>query len=110
VQPHDWITGASRLAGLAGAQFAVTVMAAALPGVWVSGSSAAPCIDYRDYVHWAGSVDTPSRDVALSGTVAYVAAYHLGFRVIDITNPQSLEVMGSVQTPGRAYGVAVSGT
>ena len=37
----------------------------------------ADCIDYGEYFHWVGSVDTPSfaHGVAVSGTVAYVAGY-----------------------------------
>ena len=33
-----------------------------------------------------------------------------GLQVIDITNPQSPQIVGSVDTPGYAHGVAVSGT
>jgi hypothetical protein len=74
------------------------------------GSAGAECIDYEDYLHWVGSVTSVTpRDVAVSGTHAYVAAYEDGFLVIDITNPASSQIVGSVDTPGSAYGVAVSG-
>ena len=33
-----------------------------------------------------------------------------GLQVIDITNPASPQIVGSVDTPGYAYGVATSGT
>ncbi len=81
--------------------------------VWLCvGIAAAECIDYGDYLHWAGSVDTPNfaYGVAVSGTHAYVADYLSGLQVIDIANPASLQIVGSVDTPGAAWGVAVSGT
>ena len=34
----------------------------------------------------------------------------IGLQVIDITNPESPQIVGSVDTPGDACGVAVSGT
>ena len=71
----------------------------------------ANCIDYGDYVHWVGRVDTPGSayGVAVSGTVAYVADSGSGLQVIDVSNPMSPAILGSVNTPGLAYGVAVSG-
>ena len=48
--------------------------------------------------------------MAVSGTYAYVADSSSGLQVIDITNPASPQIVGSVDTPGYAYGVAVSGT
>ena len=48
--------------------------------------------------------------MAVSGTHAYVADDSSGLQVIDITNPQSPQIVGSVDTPDYAYGVAVSGT
>jgi len=74
--------------------------------------AAADCIDYGDYLHWAGGVDTPdfADGVAVSGTHAYVADWGSGLQVIDITNPASPQIVGSVDTPDYALGVAVSGT
>ena len=56
------------------------------------------------------TVDTPGTvsKVAISGTHAYVAGTS-GIQVIDITNPQSAQIVGSVDTPGSALDVAVSG-
>ncbi len=48
--------------------------------------------------------------MAVSGTYAYVADWDPGLQVIDITNPASPQIVGSVDTPGSARGVAVSGT
>ena len=72
----------------------------------------AECIDYGDYLHRVGSVDTPgyAYGVAVSGTHAYVANDYFGLQVIDITNPTSPQIVGSVDTPVSALAVAVSGT
>ena len=56
-----------------------------------------------------------ARDVYVSGSYAYVAVVISGYtvgglQVIDISNPQSPAVVGSVDTPGRAWGVHVSGS
>jgi hypothetical protein len=47
--------------------------------------------------------------VTVSGTYAYVASQWSGLQVMDITNPASPRVVGSVDTPGGALAVAVSG-
>ncbi|MBK9302846.1 MAG: T9SS type A sorting domain-containing protein, partial [bacterium] len=47
---------------------------------------------------------------AILGTYAYVADSYSGLQVIDITNPASPQIVGSVNTPGSARGVAISGT
>ena len=46
----------------------------------------------------------------VSGTHAYIADYLSGLQVIDITDPASPQIVGSLDTPGVAFGVAVSGT
>ena len=59
----------------------------------------------------AGSYDTPGRAryVAIAGDYAYVADEYSGLQVVDITNPESPQIVGSVDTPGRALDVAGSG-
>jgi hypothetical protein len=47
--------------------------------------------------------------VAVSATHAYVADAEFGLQVIDITNPQSPNVVGSRNTPGSAQDVAIRG-
>ena len=77
-----------------------------------SGFGLAACIDYQDYLHWVGGVDTPNPalDVAVSGSYAYVAEGSAGgLRVIDITSPSAPVILGGVDTPGSARDVAVSG-
>ena len=47
--------------------------------------------------------------MAVSGDYAYVAAYGSGLQVIDISDPTAPSYAGSYDTPGIAYGVAISG-
>jgi hypothetical protein len=76
-----------------------------------AGVAAGDCIDYEDYLHWVGSVDTPgdAYDVAVSGSYAYIADNSSGLRIVDISNPANPQIVGFVITPGDAWGVAVSG-
>ncbi len=54
-------------------------------------------------------LDAPdyTKGVAISGSHAYVANEQAGLQVIDITNPESPKIVGSVDTPVFAEGVAV---
>ena len=49
------------------------------------------------------------RDVTVSGTTAFCAAYDAGLLVVDVSSPASPSVLGSVDTPDLAFGVAVDG-
>jgi hypothetical protein len=51
-----------------------------------------------------------ARGVAVAGAYAYVADDEHGLQVIDITNPQNPQIVGSADTPGHARAVAVVGT
>ena len=79
-------------------------------------AQAQDCIDYGgDYLHRMGNVDTPggARDVAVAGSYAYVADMYSGLQVIDISNPQNPEIVGSVDIDAlqQAYDdVVLSGT
>jgi len=71
------------------------------------------CIDYEDYLHWVGGVDTPTDayGVAVAGNYAYVAAGEFGgLQVIDVTDPANPQLVGSVATPAVAWDVAVAGS
>ena len=59
-----------------------------------------------------GFYNTPdiALDVAIAGTVAYVADRQSGLQIINIANPASPTLIGSYDTPDEAYGVAISGT
>ena len=48
--------------------------------------------------------------VAVAGTHAYVADGYSGLQVVDISNPASPAIVGSVDTPDIAFAVAVAGT
>ena len=75
-----------------------------------AGPATAQCIDFDDYLHWTGSVETSyaTYGVAVSGNHAYVA--DAGLYVIDITYPNSPQIVGSVGNCGQAHCVAVSGS
>jgi len=57
------------------------------------------------------SVATPTvaRGVAISGAYAYVADYHSGLLVIDISDPFNSQIVASVDTPHEAWDVALAG-
>jgi len=76
------------------------------------------CVDYADYMKWLGRVDTPrlEREVAISGTKAYVVTNDYSvdgtssLQVIDLSNPTSPTILGSVIFPGEGWDVSVSGS
>jgi uncharacterized protein (TIGR03437 family) len=47
------------------------------------------------------------RDIAIAGSMAYVAAGGAGLSIIDITNPATPRMVGTYSAPGFAEGVAV---
>jgi len=56
----------------------------------------------------AGSVDTyDARDVHVVGGYAYVADGYAGLKVIDVSDPTSPRIVGSVDTDDYADGVYV---
>src|SRR4030067_572258 len=90
------------------ARTGMAVVTAAMVCVCSFGSAEGICIDYGDYLHWVGRVDTPhyANAVAVLGTHAYVADYDYGLQVIDITDPAAPLVVGYADTPGKACDVA----
>jgi hypothetical protein len=68
------------------------------------------CIDCGAYLHWEGSVDTPSDAVGVAavGTYAYVVDGAL--QVIDVSDPHSPQIVTGGGVPGSADDVAVAGT
>lgn len=50
------------------------------------------------------------QDIAVSGTLAYVAAGAAGLRIVDIANPAAPIEVGAWESRGHAEGVAVAGT
>ncbi len=58
-----------------------------------------------------GSYNTVDRvyTVVVEGNLAYVANYHLGLLILDVSDPGDITFVGSCDTPDRAYGLAVAG-
>ena len=80
---------------------AVAVNLAGLAVVLCCASVNANCIDYGDYLHWLGSVQTPASiadGVTVSGNYAYVTVDLSGLQIIDITDPRTPRIVGSVDT------------
>ncbi|MFH1843494.1 MAG: hypothetical protein ABIF77_09845, partial [bacterium] len=98
-------------AGFVGVRPRLAFLAVAVLSLFGTGSTFAQCIDYGDYVHWVGGVDTPgdAYGVAVQGDFAYVGDEESGLQVIDISTPESPLIVGSVDTPGSAYCVTVQG-
>jgi hypothetical protein len=68
------------------------------------------CIHYDNYLHIAGTYDTPGTALgaAVSGNYAFIADGTSGLQVADISTPALPTLSGSIDTPGWAYGVTVS--
>ena len=49
-------------------------------------------------------------DISVQGSVAFVADYDQGLLLVDLSIPTSPRKLGSYNTPGNAYGIAVSGS
>jgi len=85
------------------------VLLVALGSPAVPSLGSADCVDYRDFIHWVGSIDTSgaARDVAVSGSFAYVAttpgnADGVGLDVIGIgmSTTYPPKTVGSVDLGG----------
>ncbi len=89
IQPSGLIERAGRGRGAARSVAAAILLAfSLLPGI-----APAECIDYGDFIHWAGSVDTPgsAAGVDLSDDLAYafVADGSSGLEVIRLADPMA---------------------
>ena len=73
-----------------------------------TGCASAQCIDYADYVHWVGGVDTPQyvQSVVLRGQLAYVADSN-ALLVVDVSSPSSPHTLGRVTTPAAVRTVDI---
>jgi hypothetical protein len=78
------------------------------------GSAWADCADYAEFAAITGSVDTPCSAfrVAASDGIACIAdGTPCGLQVIDVSNPESPQIVGSLSTGDLDAGaVAVAGT
>jgi hypothetical protein len=50
-----------------------------------------------------------AHSILIKGSLAYVACWESGLKIIDITNPLEPIVIGNCNTPGYAAGIALSG-
>ncbi|GJM43929.1 MAG: hypothetical protein DHS20C21_07710 [Gemmatimonadota bacterium] len=68
------------------------------------------CVNYEDYLGYNGFV-APGKvwDITVSGDLAYVVAEEAGLLILDVSNPESVEIIGSIDTPERPTSVALSG-
>ena len=64
----------------------------------------AECIDCGAFLHWVAHATAPGAafDLGLSGGYAVPASYDAGVQVVDLSNPSSPQVIGTVDTPGAA--------
>ena len=78
-----------------------------LPGF----AQAVNCLDYGSYLHWLVEMETPGSvmGVAIAGDYACLSDGLAGLQVVDISDPDSPIIVGSVDTPGFAINVAVDG-
>jgi len=98
----------------------VLISLSVLAGITLSPRiSSASCTDYESHLRLAGGVQTqlPAQAVALQGSLAYVAETWpggnpaSGFQVIDISNPASPIILGTLAAPlSFATDVRVSGS
>ena len=78
-----------------------------------SNVRAADCIRYGEYAHWVGGVTLAGtqHDIAVSGSLAFTASWSAGLQVVNISDPATPTLMGSVVVTlkDEAWGVAVDG-
>ncbi len=76
----------------------------------ITAAFAQDCLDYAEYIPIIGSTDTPgdATDVVLADGYAYVAD-GTSLIVIDISDSALPQIVGSVDTPEGAFGVAIAG-
>lgn len=74
-------------------------------GLW-----AQPCVEYRNYFHTEVRVPlggvrySEGNDIVIVAPYAYVAEGRGAFEVVDIADPSSPVIVGSVETPGGTKG------
>jgi len=94
--------------------FRVRTVAFLCAFLWVAlgaagfGSASADCIDYSEYLHLVGGLETNrANDVVLSGDYAYVADGTSGIVAIDVSDPGEPVRIDSVLTVDSAWGIAL---
>lgn len=71
----------------------------------------AGCADYDAFIRCVGGFSTQGDicDIAVSGSIAFLAASNSGMQVIDFSDPQNPSIVGSIPIPDQTTGIAVSG-
>jgi len=75
----------------------------------------ADCVDYADYMHWAGSGPIVPEffssfdfgGIAIQDDIAFVAAVQYGVKIVDLSDRKHPQLLASL--PGYAYDVKVRG-
>ncbi|NBB73398.1 MAG: hypothetical protein GVY35_06940 [Bacteroidetes bacterium] len=79
-------------------------------------ADAAPTVELLQTVHHTNDnryraevLDRPAA-VEIANDFAFVADQNAGLRIVDLSDPDTLRIVGTADTPGRALDVAVAGT
>jgi hypothetical protein len=69
------------------------------------------CLFYSSFIQWLGGLDATdlAQDVAVQGSYAYVAERTSRLEIVDLSDPESPSLLGSVVTEGFYQGVAIAG-
>ncbi len=93
----------------------IWLMISIFVGVFISfvplGSISAQCIDYHDYQRWVRTVESSGTisQIVVDGSNAYIIDEEAGLQIFDITQPDHPVVVGGLDVPSLATGLAVSG-
>ena len=89
----------------------VRVLIGVVIALFSASTSTAQCIDYDDYMHWVGTVETPGTisKMVVSGSYSYAVDSEAGLQIFDLTQPESPVLVGTLDTPSVSKAIAVSG-
>jgi hypothetical protein len=93
--------------------FLFAVIGLLLPAAGAGVARAEGCLDYSEYLHWAGCLQSPgwADEIALQGALGYLAngsddGDDGSISVLDLTDPRSPHIMSTLATPGFAVDIA----
>ena len=66
----------------------VRVLIGVVIALFSASTSTAQCIDYDDYMHWVGTVETPGTisKMVVSGSYSYAVDSEAGLQIFDLTS------------------------
>ena len=75
-------------------------------------SALAECTDFAEQLYCTAGISFEdwAEGVATSGTLAFVVGDARGLQVVDLTDPSSPQMVGTLDTPGLASAVTVTGS